>query len=325
MERSAWDVRRAETWDRIESRLSSPWGLAFGQSCAEMGVAAKAKNGILSGFAEKSNDIVRWDDASVDDGIRAEHWSMCPNKDKDGKVLEDGSRRLAGVVLHADAQDVFVMNGFKIMAIGRELLGLEGAAEDLIGRRVAVAFQAQAGGAAAIPTLESIELDPVLEKGRALAARISAGESLDRAKMKAIPGLEAAFARATQSDAKTPESAGYALAWARREATHLGAVRVARAEGIEKEAGAAEPLEAYAAPGIKPKQAKVLAIGSGGVLISIGAKKFLADKEQMRMALPRQLTVGKTISALHFVRDAAGRVSIDAAATARRDMGLTAT
>ena len=319
--RTAWDERRAEAWNAIEDRLSSPWGLAFAQSTEAMGIKIMAKRGVLSGFAKKSDDIARWD-GQLSEGLDpTQQWAMCPDKDEAGQTLANGSRRLAGIVLHADGDDVFVMSGLGILAIGRAELGLDGPAEELLGKRVAIAFVAATDGAGATPMLESIKEDAVLALGEKAAARFAAGEAFDASKLS--PGQAAAFARAAKLGASTPEDKGYALAWAGTEAAQLEVVRAQRAEGIEAESADAAPLEAFSAPDkLRPQKAKVLAIGANGVVISIGARKFLAEKEEMRMAMPRELKVGKSVD-LRLARGATGRISVDSAATAK-SLGMEA-
>lgn len=313
--RSPWDVRRARAWDGIESRLGAPWGLAFAQSTAAMGIKLHAQRGVLSGFPEKSKDIFRWDEAVRADMDQTQRWSMCPTVGAEGEKLAGGARRLAGIVLHADDHDIFVMRDLEILAIGRAELALDEPSDELIGQRVAVSFKPIEGGNRAAANLEFLQLDPVLDAGKRAAARISSGEKFDPAKLSV--GHAAAFARACKLGAGTPEDLGHALAWAGREATQLEAIRAWRAEGIETESVDAAPLEALSAPDkLRPKKAKVLAVGAHGVVIAIGARKFLADKDEMRMAMPRQLKVGKSVN-LSLARGATGRIKVDSAATAR--------
>jgi hypothetical protein len=313
MARSAWDIRRADAWNHVEARLAAPWGLAFARACAEMGIKVDSPNEILSRtLKNKSNDVVRWDGLAIQDLGTTQEWELASATAADGSPLMDGARRLAGVVLHADAQDVYVLRNQRVLAIGREELGLDAPADDLVGKRISILFTK--GADHAIPTLESFESDRLIDKGREISARIASGERPDLARMNA--GQAVAYARVGTGSSPSPYEQGHALAWAYVEAADLEAVRKARAEGMGPEAAGAEPLEAHRATAkLAAKNVRVVKMGSTGALLEIGKKRFLADKEQVRQAVPRGAVAGAVIDSLKLQRDATGRISIDAAGT----------
>jgi hypothetical protein len=134
-----------------------------------------------------------------------------------------------------------------------------------------------------------------------------------------------ALERAKALGDQTPEEIGYALAWSKRESNRWEALRQRRMADLGAEAADALPLEALGAQSkMTQKNVKVIAVGSEGVLLKIGKQKFLADKAQMRQALPRGLSKGRVVETIKLERDGMGRARINAADTVKAALAAAA-
>jgi hypothetical protein len=308
---SDWDERRAKAWGAIESRLRSPWGLAYARANAEMGIEVKSPEAlacqVLSG---KSKDIVQWNDLVLGGVDTTREWEFCSAKGASGEELGDSRRRLSGVALHADDSHVYVLRGQRIMAIERAAIEQPGLSMEWAGRRVAVAFAKDQA-----PTLEFSEADKLMDKAKGLAGRIRAGKAGDLSKLD--EGWAQAYARAAGGAALSADEQAYALAWSKVESNDWRSIATIRSSGMSSAAEGARPLERFDSKSKEMKKAEVLEVGPSGVLVEHKGQRWLLDKGKAREAAARDIRPGGKIS-IKLARDDFGRTSIDAAATHRQ-------
>lgn len=305
---SAWDMQRQAAWEAIEARLRSPWGRVFEKSTAALGVDVdSALQLAMQALGGAANDIVRWN-AAARAGDAAQEWEFCSTTGAGGEALGDARRRLAGIVLHATDADLFILRGQRIVAVERDALGAEGAAEEWIGRKASILFEAGTS-----PVLESFGEDRLMRRGSKLSGRIASGSPLNAAKMPR--GAAAALARSFPDGPLPARDLGFAIAWALAEADELDSIKASRLAGMGPKAAGAELIEAFGGKRMDIRKAKVIEVGPAGALFEASGRLWLADKDQSSQALGPRLTAGQGPVNLLLRRTVGGRCAIDAKAT----------
>ncbi len=298
-------------WNVIETKLKSPWGLCFHADANAMGIETDHPSILLEHtLREKAADIVRWD-AKVEGTQYTQEWEMCSPRDTDGQVFSDKRRELSGIVLHEDAQDIFLVRGQRILAIEKSALGLA-AGESLEDQSITITFPANG-----TPTLTRNQAPKTLAEGRTQQQSLNTGSSLP-------PHSSVAAEYLFKSINPSPLAArpsGYAFAWADKMGNAITAAHQKRSSDMSERAKDSLPLDMLSDGGDVIKKARIVEIGERGVLIRANKFDWLIDRAELEKITPHvkgrstKITRNSELASIPIKRDANGLTGLDSSGT----------